>query len=311
MVRLSTAFLLAFAAIVGCVSTSGRNASTFAPADTHSDQMKRRADSLIARLLDTPGTFWSDGHIYVFSTDEELLEDLASLELHAVPALFQCMGDDRPSRVTYTARRTGRARRALRGAVCFQALVNTSFFQMRIDSLLERVTAESGCDETNSDDVSCDGFADYEAGGRELRQQLRIWRAYLDEFRSGNYAAPPLLRHTSVGCYELRLATRGTNANWIDTTRRVSIKLDTLPLPGSVRPDTLWLTPTWFLTGRARWSAHYNNRVVVSWQGQDSLTALHFNFGGSDSALAAYDLRRLGHAGSGGRVDVRRSPCAT
>jgi hypothetical protein len=303
------AAVLSAVVISSCAPLSSGSRSSSASADRR-ERLKQRADSLIARLLDTPGEFSTGSHVYVFHTNQEVLDDLAALELHAVPALIDCMSDARPSRVTYLERSTGRTRRALSGALCHQALADTYFFQLRIDSLMERVEREVGC--PNPDTARrrpCRSFAYYGSGIEQLKQQQRVWRAYHAAFLAGGYTGPPLLRHTAVGCYVLRLAPTPTSAALFDTTRRLVFELDTLPLPGTVRPDTIRLTDDWYITGRARWTAHYHLTVIVSWESDQRGGRLSFAFGGSDSSMAGYQLSRRGLPGSSGKVEVSRVDC--
>src|SRR5689334_357879 len=94
-----------------------------------------------------PGEFRGDGHVYGFFTDQHLLDDLSALNMHAARSLIECMSDGRKSKVRYDDRDTREPRRALRGALCFEALVHTYFYQMRDDSLFRRALLASDCDE--------------------------------------------------------------------------------------------------------------------------------------------------------------------
>jgi hypothetical protein len=105
-----------------------------------------RADSLIARLLDDPGQFSSDGHVYVYLGNYALLDWLGDLEMHAVPQLIDCVGDVRQSRATYLDPRTAESKPALRGTLCFQALIGTHFWRMQDGESMHRIRVAVGCE---------------------------------------------------------------------------------------------------------------------------------------------------------------------
>jgi len=278
--------------------------------------LERRADSLIVRLLDTPGAFWSDGHIYTFRTDQAVLDNLTALEMHAVPQLIECMGDDRPSRVTYRDPETERTKKALRGAICFQALVDTHFWMMKDDTLFQRVESSVPCethDASHGDDCDSGYFLGYQAKAQELRREQRILRAYLAAYRSAGRPVLPRLGQTAVGCYSLVLRPNHPGALAVDTTRRLTFELDTLPLPCTVRPTALRLSESLTIGGAASWRPYYENRVLVSWGDPKRGGYLGMNFGGSDSALAGYQLVRSNadvHE-TFGKVEVTRVPCSS
>jgi hypothetical protein len=308
---------LAIALLAGCwhLSTGGTDVPgergqvrAYGPLDS-------RADSLIARLLATPGSFSSDGNVYVFITDQKVLDELALLELHAVPQLIQCIGDDRPSEVTYADPGTGERKRALRGAVCFQALIETHFWQMHDDTLFRRVEQAVPCGSHETDRFgSCLGgrYTGYYAGALELHRTQRVWLAYLEAFRRTGRQSLPRLSRTAVGCYSLTLQPTHRGGIVIDSTRHLTFELDTLPLPGTVRPSTLRITSSLAVGEPAQWRAHYENRLLVSWGDRDHGAFLGLNFGGSDSALAGFQF----YPSSAdtlvimGRPKVTRVPCA-
>lgn len=164
----------------GCTSTGSRHPSLTAGSDRAADTLAKRADSLIARLLDARGEFWTDGSIYTFTTNQHLLGQLTALELHAVPSLIECMSDARASRVIVRERGNDYTYRALRGAVCLEALRNTQFFQAADEALLDRVKAEVGCaDPRTTSEGTCDDFDGFMRNPHELKYEQKIWRAYL------------------------------------------------------------------------------------------------------------------------------------
>ena len=136
-----------------------------------------RADSLIRKFLDLPGEFFSDGHVYGFRTDQRLVEDIVALELHAVPSLIACMGDDRQSKVTSHSPGTGADPYVLVVALCNELLHRTSFAEMKYDSLFELAAVDAGFGPREG------GGASYEASAGVLRRDQRIWRAYLARYQ--------------------------------------------------------------------------------------------------------------------------------
>jgi hypothetical protein len=282
------------------------------PASLARDPLDARADSLIERLLATPGKIESDGHVYSFVTDPEVLEDLVALELHAVPQLIECMADSTDSKVTYHGGGVTGERPVLRGAVCFLALIHTGFFQMHDDELLMRVEVA----------LDCSGFAyngkhacgaDYTAGGETLRRTQTVWRNYLAAYRSEHRPALPRLRQTAVGCYILRLQPRAPVPGGLDTARVHYFELDSLPLPGTVRPTRIDLSGKLAVGGKTSWQPHFESVIYVRWlseKGQAGDPGLSVGFGGSDTIQTGYALYpRGGGPPSLGKPVVTRVSC--
>lgn len=273
--------------------------------------LTRRADSLIARLLDTPGEFRGDGHVYGFFTDQHLLDDLSALNMHAARSLIECMSDGRKSKVRYDDRDTREPRRALRGALCFEALVHTYFYQMRDDSLFRRALLASDCDE-HADEGPKYCYASYSSDASELRRAQRVWRAYLAASSAEHRPVPPRLAKTAVGCYELQLHANHPGELAVDTVRRIAFELDSLPFPGTVRPSTLELSPQLRIGGRARWNPHYEIGVLVTWSDSADRNGLNVEFQRTDGPRDGYVLFRSDASTKEtfGDVVVRRLPCS-
>ena len=272
--------------------------------------LTKRADTLIARLLDTPGEFRGDGQVYGFFTDQHLLDDIAALNMHAAPSLIECMSDGRKSKVRYEDRDTGEPRRALRGALCFEALVHTYFFQLRDDSLFRRALLASDCDE-HADEGPKYCYGSYSSDASELRRAQRLWRAYLAAFRAEHRPVLPRLAKTAVGCYELQLLANHPGELAVDTVRRIAFELDSLPVPGTVRPSMLELSPQLRIGGRARWNPHYEIAVLVTWSDSADRNGLNVEFQRTDGPRDGYVLFRSDASTKEtfGDVVVRRRSC--
>lgn len=319
MIRFSSFLIVALALVVfaGCAHQTAGGSSVFSGGTGAqvSGPLELRADSLIARLLTTPGSFDDDGHVYTFITDQTLLNDLTVLEMHAVPRLIECIGDARPSRVEYVDRQDGDTKKALRGAVCFQVLINTHFWQMRDDTLFRRVEKAIPCGAQEVDRFGdCIGgrYSGYYAASRELRRTQRIWRAYLAAYQSAARPVIPRLSQTAVGCYSVVFRPSHVGPVVIDSARRIAFELDTLPLPGTVRPSPLRLTDSVTIAGPAMWRVHYEDMVLVSWGDRAKGARLSITFGGSDSTVAGYQfIRDSGDTGETiGKAEVARVPCS-
>ena len=183
------------------------------------------------------------------------------------------------------------------------------------DTLFRRVEKAVPCDVHKTDRFGdCFGgpYSGYDAGAQELRRTQRVWRAYLAAYRSAGRQVLPRLSQTAVGCYSLALRPNHRGPVVIDRTRLIAVELDTLPLPGTVRPSTLRLLEHITIAGSAKWSAHYESRLLVSWGDLKTGPYLGINFGGSDSALASYQFypSSADTLASIGNVEVTRVACS-
>lgn len=273
------------------------------------DALERRADSLIARLLATPGEIVDAGSGYAFITDQQLLDDLAALELHAVPKLIDCLSDTRRSRVVAPSPETDRAGRISRGAVCAEALIATHFFQMRDKDIFAAAMRVSGCDETaNEGPTAC--YAYHYSKADELHRAQRVWREYLAAYRREGRTPLPRLGQIAVGCYSMRLGPPLRGTAILDTSLVSYFELDTIPFPGAVRLSSVRLSADLSIGGIARWKPHYESTVLVSWTNPRDSTRLGISFAGSDSAVTGYIVSGPSGDGTHGKVAVTGVECA-
>ncbi|HEX2781747.1 MAG TPA: hypothetical protein VHM30_19735 [Gemmatimonadaceae bacterium] len=173
-------------------------------------------------------------------------------------------------------------------------MIGTAFFQMRENDLLTRAAQIVGCVPDPDEAEPCagaGGWFGWYATADDMRRAQRLWKTYLTLYRAEHHPSRPALRRAAVGCYELRLLPSLSDPGAVDTSQRFRFALDTLPLPGTVRSAPLALAPGLTVGPGAKWSAHYESRILVSWDGPDGVRLL-VNFGGSDAAIAGYVLWR-------------------
>ena len=286
--QLRLAAWVLFMATAACAHSGQR--SFRSSANAYDAALASRADSLIQRLATTPGEFVSGGHVFNFYTDYELLEDLGALGARAAPALIECLDDVRPSSVTYLDRSTGERRQALVGVLCHFVLQDGPLGDIR-DERQERDEA----------------YLDYSANADALRRAKEVWQRYPDLARRNTRKAT----RSAAGCYLVSLRrTKGDVP--IDTSRRWRIELDSMPLPGTVRPDHFELAPGLTLDGRAYWRPYHEGKgAFIYWRSRDNWSRLNMAFGADDPSMSGWHFARgaWGREETSGDLSVERARC--
>ena len=255
--------LASFAVAAGCrVPPSARSGTHY------EDPLAKRAATLIEQLLARDGeivvTYQGP---YMFITDQSLLEDIARLEGHALEPLSDCLGDTRESRMTFQGDQK-RTRHLLRGAVCGEIAIHTDYFQER-----------------RSDDLP---LVSYDATAHELQQAQAKWRLYAQRIRAGGGSLLPRATPEKVGCYQAQLHAGLNQSATIDTAARIYFELDTLPLPGTVRPSMVEIGPGLTVDAEGRWNAFFEKAVNVIWSNERDSTYAQLVFGRTDVANGSY-----------------------